>query len=112
MCKISRIERSIFPSTFIFSGSQRSQSPQFEDSCQDDESFGENESVFARLEQSREALERRIGHEILIQAYSIIQVTYPIVETSSPHFRQFSWCSFLLLHELQRITITSVGRVI
>ncbi|KAL5262001.1 hypothetical protein ACHWQZ_G007643 [Mnemiopsis leidyi] len=53
--------------------SQRSQSPQFEDSCQDDESFGENESVFARLEQSREALERRIGHEILIQAYNIIQ---------------------------------------
>ena len=55
-------------------GSQRSQSPQFDDSCQDDENFGENESVFGRLEQSREALEKRIGHEILIQAYNIIQV--------------------------------------
>ncbi|XP_063691739.1 serine/threonine-protein kinase Nek1-like isoform X2 [Bolinopsis microptera] len=53
--------------------SQRSQSPQFDDSCQDDENFGENESVFGRLEQSREALEKRIGHEILIQAYNIIQ---------------------------------------
>ena len=57
-----------------FPGSQRSQSPQFDDSCQDDENFGENESVFGRLEQSREALEKRIGHEILIQAYNIIQV--------------------------------------
>lgn len=57
-------------------GSQRSQSPQFDDSCQDEEEFGENDSVFGRLEHSREALERRIGHEVLIQAYNIIQVRY------------------------------------
>lgn len=56
--------------------SVRSQSPQFEDSCQDEmDFFAESDSVFARLEQSREALERRIGHDVLLQAYSIIQVS-------------------------------------
>ena len=73
-----------------FLGSQRSQSPQFDDSCQDEEMFGENESVFARLEQSREALERRIGHEILIQAYSIIQVGVRFVSFTP----LYMWASF------------------
>ena len=78
--------------------SVRSQSPQFEDSCQDDcEFFGENDSVFSRLEQSREALEKRIGHEILLQAYNIIQVTAYYM--SLHHMRYF--CRLTTSYRLQ-----------